>query len=134
MSTSGGEGVSDSQTIAAAHAQPAAIPALLIKATLADLRRGGTAGGKRLQSSSGRAAGAVSPFRPKRRQARSKRFSISSTKLPEPVMREPKFGSFSRPPRICRTMLMTCSARCGWCSASHSLNSGFTSFGRRRMM
>ena len=30
-----------------------------------------------------------------------------------PVMRLPKRGSLSRPPRTCRMMLMTCSARCG---------------------
>ena len=46
-------------------------------------------------------------------------------------MRVPKRASLSRPPRIWRTRLMTCSARSGKCSASHSRNRSLTSHGRR---
>ena len=55
---------------------------------------GPVAGGlNRLQSRSRRGAMWFSSlFRPSRRQARSKRLSISSTKFPVPDMREPKFG------------------------------------------
>src|SRR4030088_3340237 len=64
---------------------------------------------KRLQSSSAGLRPAPCPVRPSRRQAISKRFSISSAKFPVPVMRVPKRGSLSLPPRIWCTMLMTCS-------------------------
>ena len=55
---------------------------------------------------------------------------------PGPVacMRVPKSGSLSRSPRMPRTIDMTCAARSGKCSASHSRNRSFTSHGSRSMV
>src|SRR5581483_8237593 len=64
----------------------------------------GDGGRKRLQSSAGALRPLPCPFRLKRRQASSKRFSRSPAKVPVPLMRVPKRGSLSRPPRICWTM------------------------------
>src|SRR3954463_25810 len=52
-------------------------------------------------------------FNPSLRQAVSNRIFSTSANSPLPRMREPKFGSFSRPPRICLTRLMTWSALSG---------------------
>ena len=69
--------------------------------------------------------------KPRRRQASWKRWRISCATGPVACMRVPKSGSLSRSPRMPRTIDITCAARSGKCSASHSRNRSFTSHGSR---
>ena len=71
---------------------------------------------------------------PDRRHARRKRVRNRSAQTPCGFIRLKNPGSLSRPSRTERTMLITLPARSGKWVASHSRNSGATSWGRRSMI
>jgi hypothetical protein len=77
---------------------------------------------------------AGSSAKPSRRDASAKRRAISSANGPLPVIRLPKRGSLSRPPRISRSAFSTRSRLSGWCSCSQASTRPRTSCGRRRTM